>query len=147
MKKTLALMTVLSAFAAAPAFAADVEFSANVASSCTIDNVSNGTLTANVAVDQLASGGAGDGSFDVTANASIFNLSVSNPTGWGASPAATPATTFSASATIGTATATPGSDISVPNGSSSGTVALTADADTGTFPNGAYEATVVVTCS
>lgn len=147
MKKTLALMTVLSAFAAAPAFAEDVEFSATVASSCTIDNISNGTLAVNAAVDQLASGGTGDGSFDVTANATIFSLAVSNPTGWDAEPAGTPATTFSASATLAGNTATPGSAVAVPDTTTTGSVALTADADTGTFPNGSYTATVVITCS
>lgn len=146
MKKTLALMTVLSAFAATPAFAADVDFTANVNSQCTIDNVVAGSLTASVDVTTLASGSAGAGTFDISTNASIFTLAVSNPSGWTTEPGTT-ATTFAASAILGAATATPGNDIAVPNGDTSGSVELTATADSGTFPNGSYAATVVITCS
>ena len=147
MKKTLALMTVLSSIAATPALAADVEFNATVDSQCTIGGVVGGTLTANAAVDQLSSGATGAGTFDVTANATIFTLAVSDPTAWDLDPGSVPTTSFASSATLGTETATPSSPVNVPNGTTSGTVDLTASVDPGfTFPNGSYTATVVLTC-
>jgi hypothetical protein len=146
MKKTLALLTVLSAFTASPAFAADVEFNGSVSSSCTIDNIVAGTLTANPGVTELASGASGAGSFDISANATIFTLSVSNPSGWDNEPGTTP-TTFAASADLAGNTATPGSSVVVPNGDTTGSVGLTATANSGTFPNGSYTATVTITCS
>lgn len=146
MKKTLALLTVMSAFATAPAFAETVEFNGTVSSACTITGVNNGTLAANAAVNQLDSTLGTPGSFDIAANASIFTLAVSDPTGWDTSPTATPTTTFSATASIGTATATPTSSIAVPVGTNPGSVSLAAST-TGTFPNGPYTATVTITCS
>jgi len=146
MKKTLALLTVMSAFTAAPAFAEDVIFNGTVDSACTITVTSPGSLTANAAVTELASGAAGAGTFSITANASIFNLAVTDPTGWDAEPATT-ATTFASSAFLLGDEATEGSDISVPNGTTEGTVELTATATSGTFPNGTYTATVDIICS
>lgn len=148
MKKTLALLTVMSAFAATPAFAEDVIFNGTVESSCTIAVTSPGSLTANPAVNELASGSGGAGKFSITANATIFKLDVANPGSWDAQPAATP-TSFAASAFLDGFEATQGADVDVPNGTTDGTVELTATAvgATTTFPNGAYTATVEITCS
>lgn len=146
MKKTLALLTVLSAFTASPAFAETVIFNGTVDSTCTITGVNGGTLAANTTANELNSTLGGAGSFSIAANASIFTLAVSDPTGWDTSPTGTPATTFVASATLGTDTAFDSAPIAVPVGSTPGAVNLAATT-AGTFPNGSYTATVTITCS
>lgn len=119
--------------------AADVEFNATVDNSCTISNVVNGTLAQNASASVLSSTEAGGsaGSADITATTDTYSVSVANPADWDASPAGAPTTTFAASLaapytpTIGTVPVS---------------VELAATAASGSFPTGAYTATVVLTC-
>ena len=102
MKKTLALMTMMSAFAATPALAEDVPFSGTVSSTCTIDNINAGSLGVNGDASVLSSSMAGGtpGSADVTANSNLFNLTVTDPTGWSSGTAAPAGSTFVSSTTF-----------------------------------------------
>jgi hypothetical protein len=117
--------------------AANVEFSATVDNSCTIDNVTNGSLVQDAAgttLSSTATGGA-SGSVDVTATTTDFDVYADAPTAWDSEPASTPTTTFTASHDGYTPTV--------------GTIPVTVDLEASaatSFPTGSYSATVVVRC-
>lgn len=149
MKKTLALLTLMSAFATAPAFAEDVEFTANVSSSCGISVITNGTLGVNGDASVLSSTNVGgsSGVAEITANSNLFDLAVTDPTAFSAGSAPV-GTTFASSTDFNGGTILGGADASVPVGTTTATVDLTVDAGTGnSFANGSYTALVTLICS
>ncbi|MEM8540765.1 MAG: hypothetical protein AAGF25_07400 [Pseudomonadota bacterium] len=150
MKKTLALLTVMSAFAATPAFAADVEFTATVASTCTIDNLNAGSLGVNGDASVLSStiGTGSSGTADVTANSNLFTLTVTDPSSFEAGAPAVPAgTTWVSSTDFNGSTFGEASPQVVPATTTQATVDLAVTAGSGSFANGSYTALVTLTCS
>lgn len=150
MKKTLALLTVMSAFAAAPAFAEDVEFTATVTSTCTIDNLNAGTLDVNGDASVLSSsiGTGSAGTADVTANSNLFTLTVSDPSAFEAgAPAVPTGTTWVSTTNFNGSDFGEGSAQVVPATNTQATVDLVVTAGSGSFANGSYTALVTLTCS
>ncbi|MDZ7824179.1 MAG: hypothetical protein U5K75_09195 [Ahrensia sp.] len=147
MKKTLALMTVLSAIAATPAFAADVEFNGTVATSCTLV-AAPGSLTQNANATVLASGTAGEGTVTVTTNSNNFGVTLGNAS-WTSTPSAySGTTTFVTTGQIGSATAVASGTAMPVVDTNVIKVNVTATKDGGgSFQDGAYTALVVATCS
>ena len=160
MKKTLALLTIMSAFTAAPAFAAtgDVIFSGRVDATCTITGITNGTMIPNATNDVLSSkagGSAVSGGAVVNVTGYNFNASVANPTdftwadngtaGPGAAAPVTPS--LAAEMTFDTVTYAAGVTAPLTNLLTNVKVDLVATAAPNTsFTNGTYSATVVLTC-
>lgn len=119
----------------------NVQFGATVNNSCTISNISAGSLGDSAGQTVLSSAntatGGAAGSADVTTTSASFAVSTSAPTAWSASPAATPATSFTSSVSGWTAGTV---------GTGAVAVNMAATATTGSFPSGAYTAVVILRC-
>ena len=136
--------------------AGNVIFGGDILNTCTISDISAGSLEAgsnNTVLSSKTAGGAAGGA-TITANSDIFNVSVTPPSAFSDDPGGVPATTFEADfnfvaggATPVLAAASEGPE-DLTNGTTNVEVDLVASTTNvgDTFPTGAYEAIVVLTC-
>ncbi|MEO1745948.1 MAG: hypothetical protein AAFR13_05390 [Pseudomonadota bacterium] len=153
MKKLLIAMGVATVAMTSNAFAQDVQFNGTVATSCTIDNIVNGSLVAASSGNVLTSTTqpTDAGSADVTATGFGYDITATAPTAWeAASTGTTAAASYDVDMSVGGGAAVnAATPVSVTPGSAVGvTVDLTATAAASTsFENGTYVAVVTLTCS
>ena len=157
MKKTLTLLTVMSSIAATPALAveAGVPFNGEVRATCTIDVTDSGSMASINNATVLSSKSGSAGLATITTTGHNFEASVANP------PDANFVQTIGTGYNAGDATLV--ADMTVLDGASSGNYAATSTAtlgagdtnvavdlvatmSSGSFPNGDYVGTVVLTC-
>ncbi len=153
-------MKMFAKFAAAAAIAiipvqaladtGNVQFGATITHSCTIDQVTNGSLGANAGFNVLSStvGSGTSGSARIVATGNAFNVSVSAPTldkPAGDTTTETLVSSYSASGATSIASTSSQSDLN--NGTTNVTVDMSATkAGADVFEAGVYTGEVVLTC-
>mgnify|MGYP000164287682 CR=1 FL=1 len=162
MRKVLPIALFCSLGAVSQANAETVEFTADVQASCTISNISNGSLVATLPDNLTSTGGGGvSASFNVTNNsASAFKVVIDDVTSFDTAPATVPTQiAFTTAPRISDGSnrdldnrtdLTTSTEFSLDNeGEDTFTIDLTAfaQASGATFPVGNYVATTTVTCT
>ncbi len=146
-----AAVVLASSQAYAQTATGDVIFNGSILNTCTIDNITPGTLaatTSNTVLSSRTADGGSAGTAEVTANSDIFDVSVDAPTAFEAGAPAGASANFVADYTGSGATtiAQTSGATDLSEGQTDISVNLVATSTGGAFPTGAYQAIVVLRC-